>query len=208
MSRPVAPWLLTAALLFPLAACGGSDDVAAASDQAAAGSQDGAGKDAGAGKAGDCKDLYGITFCMAYDLTGEVTAKGTFPGTATDGEGEGPATCAEWAKGATDDDGMLLYMPQGGQYTMQDEFAGLTGNIITDYRGPGTYPKRQLSGGGSPSGIITPSAQYTFVLVEDSTGTATVAADGSGSFTFTDLGTGQYAHDETVSGTVTWTCHD
>ncbi len=99
-------------------------------------------------------------------------------------------------------------MPAGGQVTAADRFGGLTGNVITDYRGPGTYAKKDLSGLGSPSGIITPGAGWTFVLVEDSTGSATVNADGSGSFTFDKLGTGQYGHPETVSGSVTWTCHN
>lgn len=213
MSRRPVLWLVAAALLIPLAGCGGSDDggsAAAAGPSAAAAGEQAGSDGGGGGKAGDCPDLYGITFCMAYALTGSVTGTGTFPGTATNGTEKSPESCAEWAKGAPggDDGEPHLYMPQGGPATATDVFAGLTGNVIEHYRGPGSYPKKELSGQGSPSGIITPASKDSFILVDGSTGTATVAADGSGSFTFTKLGTGQYGHPETVSGSVTWTCHD
>jgi hypothetical protein len=131
-------------------------------------------------------------------------------GTGTNGTEQGPANCADWAKGAPggDDGEPRLFLPQGGPYQPGDQFGGLTGDIIEHYRGPGTYEKEDLSGQGSPSGVITPSSTTSFVLVEDSTGSATVAADGSGSVTLTDMGTGQSGHPETLSAKVSWTCHD
>lgn len=208
MSRRLAPWLAAAALVIPLAGCGGgsSDDTGAtAGDQAAA---VGAG-DTG-GKAGDCPKLVGPTVCFHYELTGAVTATGTAAGNVGTNNGTDYASCADWTRGEPDgDDGEPeLSMPGGGPYQQGDEFGGLTGNIIVHYRGPGTYEKKDLSGLGSPSGIITPGVSRTFTLQEKSTGSATINPDGSGSFIFADLGTGQYGHDETMSGKVTWTCHN
>lgn len=203
--------LPAAALLLALAAGCGSSDAdtgTAAGDTGPAAAGDTG--EQGGGKAGECDKLYGITFCMSYDLTGAVTASGRLAGTASDGTGPGPGTCEDWAKGAPggDDGQRRLYLPSGGPYQPGDKFGGLTGNIIVPYTGPGTYPKKDLSGEGSPSGVITPDAEYTFILVGSSTGTATVNPDGSGSFTFDKLGTGQYGHPETVSGSVSWTCHN
>jgi hypothetical protein len=147
---------------------------------------------------------------MHYELTGAVTGKGVLAGTGTDGSGGSLPSCAEWAKGAPggDDGEPHLFLPQGGPYQPGDTFGGLTGDVIEHYHGPGTYPKKDLSGQGSPSGVITPSSPTSFVLVGASEGTATVNADGSGRITLTDLGTGQYGHPETLSATVSWTCHD
>ena len=215
LPRRALPWLAAAALLVPLTGCGGSSS--AGSDDAGSSTGDAAGAvsdDGGGGGGGDlpdgCTKQIGPTVCFTYDLTGAVAAKGTSSGMVATGNGTDYETCADWTKGEPDgDDGQpSLSMPQGGQYQAGDKFAGLTGNIIEHYKGPGTYEKKDLSGQGSPSGIITPASNTGFVLVGSSTGTATVNPDGSGSFTFTDLGTGQSGHPETVSGKVSWTCHN
>jgi hypothetical protein len=210
MSRRIAPWLVAAALLIPLAGCGGSSaDDGGPAAAAGAGDSGGGSGDSG-GKAGDCKRLIGPTVCFHYTLTGAVSGTGTLPGTLGTNNGIDYEACADWTKGEPggDDGQPALSMPSGGPYAQGDVFGGTTGNVIEHYHGPGTYEKKDLSGQGSPSGIITPSGTYTFTLQEDSTGSATINPDGSGSFTFTDLGTGQYGHDETVSGSVTWTCHN
>lgn len=157
-----------------------------------------------------CQQQLGPTVCFSYDLTGGLTAKGTSSGLVATGNGTDYGTCADWVKGEPDgDDGRpSLSMPQGAGFEQGDKFGGLTGNIIEHYQGPGTYQKKNLSGQGSPSGVITPGSSANFVLVGASTGTATVNADGSGKFTFTNMGTGQYGHPETLSGTVAWTCHN
>jgi hypothetical protein len=212
LSRRALPWLAAAALLVPLAGCGGSSsssDGAGTStgDTAAARSDgDGGGGDLPAG----CEKQLGPTVCFTYDLTGAVTAKGTSSGLVATGNGTDYGTCADWVKGEPDgdDDQPHLFMPQGAGFKSGDKFGGLTGNIIEHYRGPGTYQKKDLSGQGSPSGVILPGSSATFVLVASSTGTATVNADGSGTFTFTKMGTGQYGHPDTLSGTVAWTCHN
>jgi hypothetical protein len=218
LSRRALPWLAAAALLVPLAGCGGSsssggsDGGGSSTGDTAAAVSDGDGGDGGGG--GDlpdgCKKQIGPTVCFTYELTGAVTATGTSSGLVATGNGTDYETCADWTKGEPDgDDGQpSLSMPQGSQYQQGDKFGGLTGNIIEHYHGPGTYQKKDLSGQGSPSGVITPSSTLNFVLVDDSTGTATVNADGSGKFTFTNMGTGQYGHPETLSGTVGWTCHN
>lgn len=210
MSRRLAPWLAAAALLIPLAGCGGSsDDTGAAAGDPAAAVGAGDSGDSG-GKAGDCTKLIGPTVCFHYELTGAVTGSGTLAGNVGTDNGSDYASCADWTKGEPDgDDGQPhLILPGGGPYQPGDTFGGLTGDIIEHYRGPGTYEKKDLSGMGSPSGIITPGATSTFTLQAKSTGSATINPDGSGSFTFDKLGTGQYGHDETVSGKVTWTCHN
>ena len=215
LSRRALPWLAAAALLVPLAGCGGSSSgsgsggAGSSTGDTAAAVSDGDGG-GGGGLPDGCQKQSGPTVCFSYDLTGAVTAKGTSSGMLATGNGTDYETCADWTKGEPDgDDGQpSLSMPHGAQYQQGDKFGGLTGNIIEHYHGPGTYQKKDLSGQGSPSGIITPSSTTGFVLVGSSTGTATINADGSGNFTFTKLGTGQYAHDETVSGSVTWTCHN
>jgi hypothetical protein len=206
LSRRVLPWLAAAALLIPLAGCGGSSSdgsaaAAVAGDPAA---------DSGNGRAGDCAMLIGPTVCFHYALTGSVTAQGTEAGQVATNNGVDYKTCADWTKGEPDgDDGEpSLSLPSGGPKKDGDHFGGLTGDIIEHYQGPGTYEKKDLSGLGSPSGIITYDTQDNFVLQEDSTGSATINADGSGSFTFADMGTGQSGNDATVSGSVTWTCHN
>lgn len=205
MSHP-AHWLLAAALLIPLAGCGGSSDPATPAAAGVDGGGGEAGDDGGGEKAGECDALYGVTVCMAYDLTGAVTAKGHLAGNVTNGVEQSPETCAEWAKGAEKDGERRLFMPLGGPLTPGEEFNGLTGNIITNYTGPGTYQKKDLSGQGSPSGVLVNAGGSYVLYSTDSTGTATVAADGSGSFTFTGLGSG--SGSPTVSGSVTWTCHN
>jgi hypothetical protein len=211
LSRRALPWLAAAALLVPLAGCGGSSSGSSGTSTAdgAAAADDGNG--GGGGKAGACdKGVLGPTICFSYDITGTMAAKGTLAGMTSTGNGTSYETCADWVKGEPDgDDGQpSLYLPQGGQLGPGDKFGGLTGDIIEHYQGPGTYQKKDLSGQGSPSGIITPATQVNYTLQEDSTGSATVNADGSGSFTFAGLGTGQYGHDEKVTGSVTWTCHN
>ncbi|HST66201.1 MAG TPA: hypothetical protein VLM05_13530 [Mycobacteriales bacterium] len=213
LTRRALPWL-AAALLVPLAGCGGSSGNAAASTgdtTAAVSGGDGDGSGGGGGRAGACaKGALGPTVCFSYDITGATTAKGTVAGLTATGNGTSYESCADWVKGEPDgDDGRpSLHMPSGGATQPGDDFGGLTGNVIEHYTGPGTYQMKDLSGEGSPAGVILPKAPVTYVLQEDSTGTATINADGSGNFTFTDLGTGQYGHDEKVSGSVTWTCHN
>lgn len=208
LSRRAVPWLAAAALLVPLAGCGGSSSGSGSGsstgDAAAAKAAGGGNLEAG------CQKQLGPTVCFSYDLTGGLTAKGTSSGLVATGNGTDYETCADWVKGEPDgDDGQpSLSMPQGAGFEQGDKFGGLTGNIIEHYQGPGTYQKKDLSGQGSPSGVITPGSSASFVLVGASTGTATVNADGSGKFTFTNMGTGQYGHPETLSGTVAWTCHN
>jgi hypothetical protein len=204
LSRRALPWLAAAALLIPLAGCGGPGSAAAG-----ASTSDGAAADTAGGKAGACaKGAIGPTICFSYDITGSTTAKGNVAGLTSTGNGTSYEKCADWVKGEPDgDDGQpSLHMPSGGATQPGDDFGGLTGNVIVHYTGPGTYQKKDLSGEGSPSGVILPKSTVSYVLQEDSAGTATINADGSGTFTFTDLGTGQYGHDEKVSGSVTWTC--
>ena len=204
MARP-AHVLFAAALLIPLTGCGGSSDPTAPAAGTAAGGGRSADDDEGGGKAGECDALFGVTVCMSYDLTGAVSGKGRLAVSVTNGVERSPETCEEWARGAEKDGERRLFMPGGGP-SLTPEFAGLSGNIITDYTGPGTYQKKNLSGQGSPSGIITGSGGTYVLYTPESTGTATVAADGSGSFTFTGLSSG--TGTPTVSGSVTWTCHN
>lgn len=206
LPRRAIPWLAAAALLLPLAGCGGSsaaDPGSSTGDAAAAGS-------GGGSLETGCTKQIGPTVCFSYDLTGAMTAKGASSGLPATGNGSDYETCADWVKGEPDgDDGEpSLSMPQGAGFTEGDKFGGLTGNIIEHYHGPGTYQKKDLSGQGSPSGVLTYGTSANFVLVGDSTGTATVNPDGSGTFTFTNMGTGQSGHPETLSGSVAWTCHN
>lgn len=210
LPRRAIPWLAAAALLVPLAGCGGSSSDSGSGSGPSTGDTAAAEAGGGGSLPDGCQKQLGPTVCFTYDLTGALTAKGTSSGMTATGNGSDYETCADWVKGEPDgDDGEpSLSMPQGAGHQEGDEFGGLTGNIIEHYRGPGTYQKKDLSGQGSPSGVLTYGSSENFVLVGTSTGTATVNADGSGNFTFTNLGTGQYGHDEKLSGSVAWTCHN
>ena len=214
LSRRALPWLAAAALLVPLAGCGGSSADSGSGSGSDPGSSTGdtagAKSDGGGGLADGCQKQLGPTVCFSYDLTGALAAKGTSSGMVSTGNGTDYETCADWMKGEPDgDDGQPSWsMPQGVAFKEGDKFGGLTGDIIEHYHGPGTYEKKDLSGQGSPSGVIAYGSSLSFVLVGTSTGTATVNADGSGKFTFTDMGTGQSGHPEVLSGTVAWTCHN
>jgi hypothetical protein len=83
-------------------------------------------------------------------------------------------------------------------------------NEIRAYNGPGTYEKDMLK---SVAGVIDVSIDTTpYQPADDTTAQAVVNADGSGSFTFTNLKEGEQGNPTkpkgTISGSLTWTCSD
>ena len=194
---------VTTALLLmaaPLTACGGSSASSSASgagaapaaaSSAAAGDQDKALGACGANSYPVSEPLA----CLSYDLTGGLTEKGTTVSSTSEAK-----TCADWVKGTVFGGKPVLKMPAAGGVS-EGKFLGLSGTVA-DYTGPATYAAEKLS-----AVSVDLSAPARYEPGSSSTGTLTVKADGSGSFTF-DGYTGTDGAPGTVSGTVTWTCHD
>ena len=193
-----AALLLLAAV--PLAGCGGS---AASSSASAAGAAPAAGASAAAGDQGTALGACGANpypdseplACLSYELTGGLTEKGTTVSSMSEAK-----TCAEWVEGSIFGGKPVLKMPAVGGVS-EGKFLGLSGTVA-DYKGPGTYPAGVLD-----AVSVDLSAPARYEPGSSSTGTLTVEADGSGSFTFAGY-TGTDGAPGSVSGTVSWTCHD
>jgi hypothetical protein len=116
-------------------------------------------------------------------------------------------TCADFAKGEAP--GGDLQLPG----LLGDEIGGKkvsAYNEIREYAGPGTYEKDVIR---SVAGVIDVSIDTTpYQPTDDTTAQAVINADGSGSFTFTDLKEGEQGNPTTpkgtISGSYTWTCTD
>ena len=133
--------------------------------------------------------------CLSYDLTGDLTEKGTVVGSMSEAK-----TCADWVEGSVFGGKPVLKMPTAGGIS-DGKFLGLKGNV-REFAGAGTYPKAQL-----PNVAVSLGSEGKYELVDASTASLTVKPDGSGSLTFGDY-RGEDGAAGTVSGTVTWTCHD
>ena len=145
----------------------------------------------------------GPKITIRVDITGAVTVKGVTTATAPSGSLHSRRTCAEYAKGTA-----------GKQYLAPGEFDGPTGDHsvslemrIADYTGPGTYPKGQLVATGARPFIAIDSSIYS-VWSDSSASEATTDGKGGGSWTFTTVANRREGSrpDDTISGTVSWTC--
>ncbi|MCO8276859.1 hypothetical protein M1L60_40395 [Actinoplanes sp. TRM 88003] len=145
----------------------------------------------------------GPKITLEFDITGAVTVKGKATATAPSG-GRGPLkTCAEYAQGSAE------------RYTVAgelDEPVGAVGvamdMFISGYAGPGPYPKNQLAGASGPSPYIAVEDAIYSNWSEGATARASTDSKGGGSWTFTNVKNRHEASapDDTISGTVTWTC--
>jgi hypothetical protein len=171
-----------AAGLLVLAGCsGGSSPAASAAGQSGAGAATTAAAAAGAGSGG-VHQFQGV-----LTVTGATSQSAKF----TEPLEELPS-CADLAQSGE----------QGTWSIPSSDSSTFTFGInAAPYKGPGTYTAMSTF---SNSTWLTAAGQE-WEPVAASTGSLTVKADGSGSFTFTDL-QNDYTPGPAASGTVTWTC--
>ena len=186
LPRRSLPVALALCLAVVLGACSGS------SSPAASGS--GSAPHVASGGAGAC--VAGGDFCGHIKITGGVTRETDFSSYFSE---FGTTNCTDWLKGSKDDP-TLLTLP-----------TALVGDINTDaviqnYKGPGTYAVADL--GGNLGGFQIAVVHDTFITDANTTGTATVAADGSGSVTATGMQPSGDANvvQQPIDVTMTWTC--
>lgn len=194
-------WLLGVGIA--VAACSGSSASAAPTtgstapgvtaapvDSAAAGASTGAGASGGAGA---CTGA-GTVFCGHVKISGGVTEESDFVSSVFS------LGCVDWLKGKRDDPTMLT-LP-----------IALVGDINTDtviqhYKGPGTYDVADLA--GNLGGFEVAVGTDRFITDAKTTGTATLAADGSGSVTSKGMvpaGDGNKVQ-QPIDLSLTWTCY-
>ncbi|MFG1889190.1 hypothetical protein ACGFIR_15145 [Micromonospora sp. NPDC049051] len=146
---------------------------------------------------------------VTLSLSGATTLAGDQTAAAPTNNGTIPASCAEYAKGSTGEEGRTFYVGAG---LLDGPVAGRRVTLelwIEEYTGPGTYPKGQLVAPGSRPSIAVDGTVYG--TWPDSTSSEVVTDDrGGGTWTFAKLattGAGGLPGDA-VDGTVTWTCRD
>lgn len=221
MRKAILPAVGIAALAITLVGCspsgksgvgarsvvfGGNTSAANAAGHAAAGGTSGANGAKGAATSsagGPCQPDVVVTFCEKFAITGAVAITGTGPGIPEfDQDGAADPKCAAWPN----------YHPQNSDYP---EFQTPMANPVDGHKlqmywkfpaGVGTSDIAQYAG----VDWLTVDGQGYQVTAVDSndtvatSGSMQVNADGSGTLTFKDLGSG----DNRISGTVTWTCVD
>ena len=192
--------LLVATVAALLAAVTGCSAITGGSAPSApsAGSTGSGGASDGDSGGGACGSQSG--FCIAVDITGATTVQGT-------AQTINLGTCADYAKGESPDGGLQLPGLLGEEIGGHEVSAA---NEIREYAGPGTYEKDMLK---SVAGVIDVSIDNTpYQPAADTTAQAVINADGSGSFTFTNLKEGEQGNSAApkgaISGSLTWTCSD
>ncbi len=192
--RPLT-FALAMGVAVVVAACSSSSSPAASGSGAAASAGAGAPASAAAagGGAGDCVGA-GTTFCGHIKISGGVTRDADFV------SGFFSNSCGDWLKGNKDDP-TLLTLPIAMVADIN------TDTVIQNYKGPGSYDVADLA--GNLGGFQVVVANDRFVADGKTTGTATLAADGSGSVTATGM---QPAGDsnkvqQPVNVALTWTCY-
>jgi hypothetical protein len=198
MVSPTKRWLVaTITVLAAVAGCSATTGGPAPSAPSAE-SVGSAGSDSGNSGGGACGSESG--FCVTVDITGATTAQGS-------AQTLNLGTCADFAKGESP--GGSLQLPGLlGEEIGGHEISAV--NEIREYAGPGTYEKDMLK---SVAGVIDVSIDNTpYQPAADTTAQAVINADGSGSFTFTNLKEGEQGNSTApkgaISGSLTWTCSD
>lgn len=136
----------------------------------------------------------GVTFCGHIAISGGVTRDSDFV------SGLFRTSCAEWLKGDQDDP-TVLTLPTARVGDVN------TDTVIETYKGPGTYDVADLV--GNLGGFQVAVGNDLFVANSKTAGSATLAADGSGSVTATGMqpaGDGNKVQ-QPVDLTLTWTCY-
>ena len=136
----------------------------------------------------------GVTFCGHIAISGGVTRDSDFV------SGFFRTSCADWLTGNKDDPTMLT-LPIA---TVADIN---TDTVILGYKGPGTYDVQGLA--GNLGGFQVAVGNDVFVTDSKTTGSATLAADGSGSVIAKGMKPAGDANkvQQPVDLTLTWTCY-
>jgi hypothetical protein len=198
------------ALIVVLSACGGSSsDVSTGPDVAAApngvsessAAEPATTDDSGSATVGaaqstsadqtSCSTDAFTTLCVVIEITGSVPAQGIGNHVISS------ENCAAFAAQVGQMQFTPIFDTEGGtSFSM--------GSFVDEYSGPGSYGLDQLFGPGSEWVLMID--QQTFTEGDASTGLFVTAADGSGSFSFTDFV--EEADEGAIGGVVNWTCAD
>lgn len=141
---------------------------------------------------------YGV-FTGSIELKGEIAVKGSFTDTITSRE----ETCDQYVRGLAPATTLWVVPTPNTGVMVGGHIVSLSAGVPTDtpstgYRGPGTYSE--------PSAIVADLIidNTSFVAGDEGTATITVAEDGSGSLSFTDMeDTSNFARE---SGSEHWKC--
>jgi len=203
--RLLVPLALTLGLAGVLVACSSSASTAVPGATApGAGTSGSAGSAAAvatapapaapaAAGAGDCVGA-GVTFCGHIAISGGVAHETDFV------SGAFRTSCADWLTGNKDDP-TLLTLPMAVTSDINVDA------VIMGYKGPGTYDVQGLA--GNLGGFQVAFAHDVFVANSKTTGSATVAADGSGSIAAKGMQPAGDANkvQQPVDLAMTWTCY-
>ncbi|MFC5996625.1 hypothetical protein ACFQE5_20670 [Pseudonocardia hispaniensis] len=152
----------------------------------------------------------------------EVTGDAAFSGSTTEGPLSAagsltPISCPEFAQGYLQqsdsaDGTVTARIFSFPALLASDPIGGATVLVnvgVFRYPGPGTYTKRQLTGIPGEVALIVNGTVFS-PNSDNPDSTLVIEADGSGSWTFPHLealGSGEN-RGNSISGTMTWTCHD
>jgi hypothetical protein len=143
---------------------------------------------------------------VTVDVTGAVTLEGTSNAPMATHNGVDYESCEQYGGGESNDDGVKYFvLPQ----MLIDSIDGKTvfvGAMVKNYKGAGKYDQDSLTDAGSPPGISFGGTLY--FTQSNTTSEVTTDGKGGGSWTFTNVRNRHETArpDDTISGTVTWTC--
>jgi len=195
VSRSLPAMCLALALGASLAACSGGASPAASAPGAtpsAAAVAPSSVSPAATAASGACTGTA-VTFCGHIKISGGVAKETDFR------SGIFSLSCAAWLKGNKDDATRL---------TLPIALVGdiNTDTVVQDYKGPGSYDVASLA--GNLGGFQVVVGTDRFITNDSTTGSAKVAADGSGSVTAKGMvaaGDGNKVRTP-IDMTMTWTC--
>ena len=141
---------------------------------------------------------YGV-FTGSIDLKGEISLKGSFTDTITSRQ----ETCDQYVRGLAPATTLWVVPAPNTGVIVGSHIVSLSAGVPTDkpstgYHGPGSYSE--------PSAIVADLIidNTSFIAGDKATATITVAQDGSGSLSFTDMeDTSNFARE---SGSEQWKC--
>jgi hypothetical protein len=132
-------------------------------------------------------------------LKGAIAASGAYDTTYSSATGADCASFADRSSSGSDQVSFVIPMP-----TTLGEHRLSWAAVIRPYRGPATYQKDTLPRLAGAALGADGKVRERYVSSSATKASVTVKDDGSGSFTFSDLGTGA----RRLSGTARWTCRD
>lgn len=205
--RPLIWTIVATCLSVALTGCGSSGGGGLIPSPGGSGGSGGTGGSGGSGgaKSNDCGSAE-PGLCTTIDITGAVTLHGTFHA----GLGGGDHlvdTCADYVKGDTEKARLALPIALGEM--VDGHNIGIANLIYRHYQGPRTYQRADL--GAVDGGLHVDIDHNSYQTNDATTAEASVAADGSGKLTFTNLREATNSSDSSpkgvINGSYSWTCH-